>query len=96
MLAMGEAGFVAVALVFLFLAVESRHAGISGAQNGGRGSGSDPRWLVFLLTFFGFGVKAGLVPVNTWLPRAHPAAPANVSAILSGTILNLDSTASFV
>jgi len=42
-----------------------------------------------LLTFFGFGVKAGLVLVNTWLPRAHPAAPANVSAILSGTILNL-------
>jgi len=36
-----------------------------------------------------FGVKAGLVLVNTWLPRAHPAAPANVSAILSGTILNL-------
>ena len=29
------------------------------------------------------------MPVNTWLPRAHPAAPANVSAILSGTILNL-------
>jgi hydrogenase-4 component B len=44
---------------------------------------------VFLLTFFGFGVKAGLVPFNSWLPRAHPAAPANVSAILSGVILNL-------
>jgi hydrogenase-4 component B len=29
------------------------------------------------------------VPFNTWLPRAHPAAPANVSAILSGVILNL-------
>jgi hydrogenase-4 component B len=51
--------------------------------------GAAARWLVFLLTFFGFGVKAGLVPVNTWLPRAHPAPPANVSAILSGVILNL-------
>ena len=40
--------------------------------------------------FLGFDVlKAGLVPVNAWLPRAHPAAPANVSAILSGVILNL-------
>jgi hydrogenase-4 component B len=53
------------------------------------GLGSGTRWLVFLLSFFGFGVKAGLVPVNTWLPRAHPAAPANISAILSGVILNL-------
>jgi hydrogenase-4 component B len=44
---------------------------------------------VFLLSFFGFGVKAGLVPFNSWLPRAHPAAPGNVSALLSGVILNL-------
>jgi hydrogenase-4 component B len=46
-------------------------------------------WAIFLLSFFGFGVKAGLVPTNIWLPRAHPAAPGNVSAILSGVILNL-------
>jgi hypothetical protein len=45
--------------------------------------------LVFLLTFFGFGVKAGLVPSSGWLPRAHPAATSNVSALLSGVILNL-------
>lgn len=47
------------------------------------------RWAVFLLSFFGFGVKAGLFPAMSWLPRAHPAAPANASAILSGAILNL-------
>jgi hydrogenase-4 component B len=89
MLAMGEAGFVAVALVFLFLSVKSGSLEFSALKVEGAGLGPTARWLVFLLTFFGFGVKAGLVPVNTWLPRAHPAAPANVSAILSGTILNL-------
>ncbi len=47
------------------------------------------RWAVFLLSLFGFGVKAGLMPFNSWLPRAHPVAPANVSALLSGVILNL-------
>ena len=44
---------------------------------------------MFLLTFFGFAVKAGLVPLNSWLPRAHPVAPGNVSALLSTVILNL-------
>ncbi|HTX22575.1 MAG TPA: proton-conducting transporter membrane subunit [Candidatus Aquilonibacter sp.] len=89
MLAMGEAGFVAVALVFLFLAVKTGSPDFATFKTAGADFGSFTRWTIFLLTFFGFGVKAGLVPVNTWLPRAHPAAPANVSAILSGTILNL-------
>jgi hydrogenase-4 component B len=44
---------------------------------------------VFLLSFFGFAVKAGLVPVNSWLPLAHPVAPTNVSALLSAVIVNL-------
>jgi hydrogenase-4 component B len=89
MLAMGEAGFVAIALVFLFLAVKAGTPEFPALKIAAANLGAVARWLVFLLTFFGFGVKAGLVPVNTWLPRAHPAAPANVSAILSGVILNL-------
>jgi hydrogenase-4 component B len=89
MLAMGEAGFIAVTLVFLFLAVKTGSLDFSAFKTANASLGGFARWLIFLLTFFGFGVKAGLVPVNTWLPRAHPAAPANVSAILSGTILNL-------
>ena len=89
MLVMGEAGFMAVVLVFLFFGVKAGSLDFSAFKTAGANFGSAARWIIFLLTFFGFGVKAGLVPVNTWLPRAHPAAPANVSAILSGTILNL-------
>jgi hydrogenase-4 component B len=89
MLAMGEAGFMAVAVVFLFLAAKTGSLEFSAFKTAGGELGPTARWLVFSLTFFGFGVKAGMVPVNTWLPRAHPAAPANVSAILSGVILNL-------
>jgi hydrogenase-4 component B len=47
------------------------------------------RWSVFLLTFFGFGVKAGLVPVNFWLPYAYKAAPAPFVPVLAGATLNL-------
>lgn len=42
----------------------------------------------FVLAFVGFGVKAGMVPVQAWLPRAYPAAPANAAAILAGVVLN--------
>ena len=89
MLGMGEAGFVAVAVALLVLAVKAGSLEFAAFKTAGPDLVPAARWLVFLLTFFGFGVKAGLVPVNTWLPRAHPAAPANVSAILSGVILNL-------
>lgn len=41
----------------------------------------------FLLAFFGFAAKAGVVPLHVWLPEAHPVAPSNVSALMSGVML---------
>ncbi len=35
---------------------------------------------------FGFAAKAGLFPLHIWLPKAHPAAPAPASALLSGVL----------
>ncbi len=43
--------------------------------------------VVFLLALFGFGAKAGLLPLHVWLPEAHPAAPSPVSALMSGIML---------
>lgn len=43
--------------------------------------------IIFLLAFFGFGAKAGIVPLHVWLPRAHPAAPSHASALLSGVMI---------
>jgi hydrogenase-4 component B len=42
---------------------------------------------VFGLALFGFGLKAGLVPLHFWLPGAHAAAPSHVSALMSGVLL---------
>jgi hydrogenase-4 component B len=41
----------------------------------------------FALFVAGFGVKAGMIPLHVWLPEAHPAAPSNVSALMSGVII---------
>ena len=48
-----------------------------------------PFWaaMAFLLALFGFGAKAGIVPLHVWLPEAHPAAPSPVSALMSGVML---------
>jgi len=45
-------------------------------------------WL-FLVFFIGFGLKAGFVPLHSWLPHAHPAAPSHVSGVMSGVIVKL-------
>lgn len=41
---------------------------------------------IFLVMMIGFGCKAGLMPLQAWLPTAHPVAPAPASAVLSGII----------
>jgi len=51
------------------------HAGV-GAQT-----------LVAISALLGFGTKAGLVPLHSWLPRAHPVAPAPLSALMSGVMI---------
>ncbi len=45
------------------------------------------RAAAFLLLLVGFGTKAGLVPLHVWLPQAHPAAPSNISAMMSGVMV---------
>lgn len=42
---------------------------------------------LFVLLFIGFGTKAGIIPLHVWLPYAHPAAPSNVSALMSGVMV---------
>lgn len=42
----------------------------------------------FIFILIGFGTKAGLAPMHTWLPDAHSQAPSPISALLSGVLLN--------
>jgi hydrogenase-4 component B len=43
---------------------------------------------IFVLAFLGFGIKTALLPVQSWLPRAYPAAPVGVPAFLAAVGLN--------
>ena len=45
--------------------------------------------LLFLCFFIAFAIKAGFVPFHTWLPYAHPVAPAHISGIMSGVLIKM-------
>ena len=50
---------------------------------------SHSNFLLFILFFIGFGIKAGFIPLHTWLPEAHPAAPSHVSGVMSGVMIKM-------
>ncbi|HJV96926.1 MAG TPA: proton-conducting transporter membrane subunit, partial [Albitalea sp.] len=54
-----------------------------------RAQALSPFWasVAFAMALFGFGAKAGLLPLHVWLPEAHPAAPSPVSALMSAVML---------
>ncbi|MHC1563872.1 MAG: proton-conducting transporter transmembrane domain-containing protein [Candidatus Hecatellaceae archaeon] len=64
-------------------------AGIASAIKGGAVTPTLKTWLYFAIAIIvaGFGVKASIVPLHTWLPDAHPAAPTPISAMLSGVVI---------
>ena len=52
-------------------------------------AGGGAQTLVAVAALVGFGTKAGLVPLHSWLPRAHPVAPAHLSALMSGVMIKV-------
>lgn len=61
----------------------------NGALGGSPLQSDDLRALVAVAAMVGFGTKAGAMPLHSWLPRAHPLAPAHVSALMSGVMIKL-------
>ena len=87
--ALSEIGFVMIVLAFAILATQTGSLDLAAiAARAGRIQ-ADWRTTAYLLALCGFGFKAGLVPFHIWLPAAHPVAPADGSAFLSGLIIKL-------
>ena len=77
----------AIAILMSFGVMQGGHGDYTFAAM--RGAHLDAFWasVTFLLALFGFGAKAGILPLHAWLPEAHPAAPSPVSAMMSGIML---------
>ncbi len=84
---MSHIGTGCIMLGFLLLFQASGGYGFEGFHALGEKMPPGPRNAAFLLFLFGFGIKAGIVPLHIWLPAAHPVAPSNVSAFMSGVLI---------
>ncbi|MCQ2374429.1 MAG: hypothetical protein MJ069_00795 [Salinivirgaceae bacterium] len=76
--------FLTVAFIWVYLKTGSLDMSAIGTFF----AGNSNVWL-FLLLFIGFGIKAGFIPLHSWLPHAHPAAPSHVSGVMSGVIVKM-------
>ncbi len=85
-LVMTHAGTAFIILSFLILFHFSGSFGFDSFRALG-GMPSFYKSLAFVFALIGFGTKAGIIPLHIWLPRAHPAAPSNISALMSGVMI---------
>ncbi len=83
-LLMASAGTLALLLCFGVLAGAGGHYAFTAMQHLPHSAKASA--VILILALLGAGSKAGLVPLHVWLPRAHPAAPSHVSALMSGVM----------
>ena len=88
-LAMTHAGLALILIAFVMLMPAGPGSTFAELRLIAAGLSPAARGVVFALAVLGFGSKAGLVPLHVWLPRAHPAAPSHVSALMSGVMVKL-------
>ncbi|HYW92680.1 MAG TPA: proton-conducting transporter membrane subunit [Gammaproteobacteria bacterium] len=88
-LGLSEAGALAALAGLLILSGAAGSSSFSGIAAAAPHLSPRVVWPGFLLTFFGFGVKTGIVPVNTWMGAGYTAAPRSLRPLFSGATMNL-------
>jgi hydrogenase-4 component B len=84
---MTHIGTAFIIMLFLGLYKYTGSMDFSGMRAGSAGIPEDLKTLIFIFSIIGFGTKAGIIPFHTWLPRAHPTAPSNISSLMSGVMI---------
>ncbi|RPH33984.1 hydrogenase 4 subunit B, partial [bacterium] len=84
---MTHGGTAFLVVMFLLLFASTGSFSFSTLQGAGATIPEPVKTIIFLCALVGFGTKAGIIPLHIWLPEAHPAAPSNVSALMSGVMI---------
>ncbi|HEY3375369.1 MAG TPA: hydrogenase 4 subunit B [Candidatus Aquicultor sp.] len=86
-LVMTHVGTAFILFSFLALSVHSGSFSFAGFKEAQASLPMGLKNVIFISALLGFSTKAGLVPLHVWLPRAHPAAPSHVSALMSSVMI---------
>lgn len=78
-----------IMIMFSFLYKFTGSMNFEGIVRAGASLSTSQKSVLVILAIIGFGSKAGLVPLHAWLPKAHPSAPSNISALMSGLMLKI-------
>ncbi|HVS14096.1 MAG TPA: proton-conducting transporter membrane subunit [Thermoanaerobaculia bacterium] len=75
--------------LFAFFTLQQQVAGSSSFAVLPAAMASPAGAALFALATVAFGIKAGVMPLHSWLPAAHAAAPSHVSALMSGVVIKM-------
>jgi len=78
---------ISAALLLVALMLMYQYTGSFNLSQTGEGIPVGIKNVMFVLFLIGFGTKGGIAPLHIWLPRAHPAAPGPISALMSGIMI---------
>jgi hydrogenase-4 component B len=85
--AMTHVGTAFIIALFLVLAHYTGSMDFVSMRAAAAGLPPGIRTLVFIFAVIGFGTKAGIIPLHTWIPRAYPVAPSNITPLMSGVMI---------
>ncbi|MBL0224825.1 MAG: hydrogenase [Geobacteraceae bacterium] len=83
------ASHITTLLVIVLFAQISQYGGHSFPAGGSLAPDTPAAAAIFLTALVAFGIKAGIMPLHTWLPTAHANAPSHISAVMSGILLKM-------
>ncbi len=84
---MSHIGTAFIVMLFLLLYTHTGSMEFSSMRAASLRLPEQVKTIIFVCSIIGFGTKAGIIPFHTWLPKAHPAAPSNISALMSGVMI---------
>ncbi len=83
------ASHITTLLIIVLFSLISHYSGHSFPDSGSLAPNAPAATAIFLTALVAFGIKAGIMPLHTWLPTAHANAPSHISAIMSGILLKM-------
>jgi len=83
------ASHITTLLMIVLFSLIAQQGGQSFPTGGSLAPGTPAAAAIFLTALVAFGMKAGIMPLHTWLPTAHANAPSHISAVMSGIVIKM-------